>query len=70
VQRPVVVVLGAAVGPGHGAVAVVGEVLVGLDAEETKEAQLDHAHGLTGRVHVGELGGGGNSMGFGGSTRR
>lgn len=59
VQRPVVAVLGALVGPGHGAVAVVGEVLAGLDAEETQEAQLDHAHRLAGRVHVGELGGGG-----------
>ncbi len=39
--------------------AVVGEVLAGLDAQETQEAQLDDAHGLAIRVHVGELGGGG-----------
>ena len=38
--------------------AVVGEVLTGLDAQETQEAQLNHAHGLAVRVHVGELGGG------------
>lgn len=56
VQRPLVVVLGALVGPGHGAVAVVGEVLTGLDAQEAQEAQLDHAHGITVGVDVGELG--------------
>lgn len=59
VQCPAVAVLGAAVGPRHRAVAVVREALVGLHAQETQEAQLDHAHWLTGRVHVGELGGGG-----------
>lgn len=58
VQRPLVVVLGALVGPGHGAVAVVGEVLTDLDAQEAQEAQLDHAHGITVGVDVGELGGG------------
>lgn len=35
--------------------AVVGEVLAGLDAQETQEAQLDYAHGLAVRVDVGEL---------------
>ena len=39
--------------------AVVGEVLAGLNAQETQEAKLDHAHRLTSRVHVGELVGGG-----------
>lgn len=62
-QRPLVVVLGALVGPGHGAVAVVGEVLTGLDAQEAQEAQLDHAHRLTVRVDVGELRGGGERRG-------
>lgn len=53
------VVLGALVSPGHGAVAVVGEVLAGLDAQETQETQLYHTHRLAGGVHIGELGGGG-----------
>lgn len=51
--------------------AVVGEVLAGLDAQEAQEAQLDDAHRLAVRVHVGELGGGGggsNRMGFRGRT--
>uniref|UniRef100_A0A3Q3MDX3 Ig-like domain-containing protein n=1 Tax=Labrus bergylta TaxID=56723 RepID=A0A3Q3MDX3_9LABR len=55
VQRSVVAVLGASVGPGHRAMAVVGEVLAGLDAQETQEAELDHAHRLAIRVHIGEL---------------
>lgn len=57
-QRPAVAALGAALGPRHRAVAVVREGLVGLDAQEAEEAQLDHAHGLAAGVHVGELGGG------------
>lgn len=57
-QRPAVAVLGAALGPRHRAVAVVREGLVGLDAQEAEEAQLDHAHRLAAGVHVGELGGG------------
>lgn len=68
VQRPLVVVLGALVCPGHGAVAVVGEVLTGLDAQEAQEAQLDHAHGITVGVDVGELGGGWERRGFNDKT--
>lgn len=58
VQCPAVAVLGALVGPGHRAVAVVCEALVGLHAQETQEAQLDHAYWLAIGVYVGELGGG------------
>ena len=54
-QRPLVAVLGTAVGPGHRALAVVGEVLTRLDAQQPQEAQLDHAHRLPAGVHVGEL---------------
>ena len=43
--------------------AVVGDVLAGLDAQETQEAQLDHTDGLAIEVHVGELGGGGELTG-------
>ena len=54
-QRPLVAALGAAVGPGHGALAVVGEVLTRLNAQQPQEAKLDHAHRLPASVHVGEL---------------
>lgn len=37
--------------------AVVGDLLVSLDAQETQEAQLDHPQWLAVRVHIGELGG-------------
>lgn len=52
--------------------AVVSEVLAGLDAQETQEAQLDHADRLAAGVHVGELGGGGGGdrTGFRRRTRR
>lgn len=56
-QRPLVAVIGRAVGPGHGAMAVVGEVLAGLDTQQPQEAQLNHADRLAIRVHVRELGG-------------
>lgn len=56
-QRLAVAVLGAALGPSHRAVAVVREGLVGLDAQEAEEAQLDHAHRPPAGVHIGELGG-------------
>lgn len=58
VQCSLVVVFGAAVSPGHRAVAVVGEVLSGLDAEEAEETQLDHAYGLTTGIDVRKLKGG------------
>lgn len=54
-QCPAVAVLGTLVGPGHRAVAVVCEALVGLHAQQTQEAQLDHAYWLAIGVYVGEL---------------
>lgn len=35
--------------------AVVGQILAGLDTQETQEAELHHANGLTVGVHIGEL---------------
>lgn len=55
VQCPLVAVAGGQVGPGGRALAVVGEVLASLNTEQSQEAQLDHAHRFTSRIHIREL---------------
>lgn len=41
--------------PGHRLVAVVGHVLPAGRAQQPQERHLDHADGITLRIHVGEL---------------